>query len=196
MSASFNPSALALAEPFVSARGAKSCALTLDGRKHIVTLGSRSDLLTTPFGASSFQGDDATTRKTIEFRLAQDSSWLAYFEMIDAWAVPYIAIHSERLFKKTLSDEQVLEIYKPIVQRKGTYPATVRCKINVAGGGAVRCWSALDQRMSLPEDLRAYELLPRVHLSHLWIMSRECSFVINTLDLQCVEASAACPFQE
>ena len=73
MSASINKSAaLALSEPFVSARGAKSCALTIDGRKHIVTLGSRSDLLTTPFGASDF-GDDATTRKTIEFRLAPDS---------------------------------------------------------------------------------------------------------------------------
>ena len=196
MSASINKSsALALSEPFVSARGAKSCALTLDGHKHIVTLGSRSDLLTTPFGASSF-GDDATTRKTIEFRLAQDSIWLAYFETIDAWAIPYIALNSERLFKKTLTDDQVREVYKNIVQRKGTYPATIRCKINVAGGGAVRCWSALDQRMSIPEDLRAFELLPRVHISHLWIMNRDCGFVINVLDLQCVEASTACPFQE
>ena len=196
MSASINnPSALALSEPFVSARGAKSCALTIDGHKHIVTLGSRSDLLTTPFGASSF-GDEATTRKSIEFRLAPDSIWLAYFTTLDAWAVPYIALNSERLFKKTLTGDQVLEIYKPIVQRKGTYPATVRCKINVAGGSAVRCWSALDQRMPIPEDLRAYELLPRVHISHLWIMNRDCGFVLNVLDLQCVEASTACPFQE
>ena len=154
MSAPINkPAALALAEPFVSARGAKSCALTIDGHKHIVTLGSRSALLTTPFGASSF-GDEATTRKSIEFRLAPDSIWLAYFETIDAWAIPYIALNSERLFKKTLTDDQVREVYKNIVQRKGTDPATIRCKINVAGGGAVRCWSALDQRMPLPEDLR------------------------------------------
>ena len=118
MSASFNPSALALSEPSVSAREAKSCALTIDGRKHIVTIGSRSDLLTTPFGASSF-GDDVTSQKSIEFRLAQDSIWLAYFETIDAWAIPYIALNSERLFKKTLTGDQVREIYKPIVQRKG-----------------------------------------------------------------------------
>jgi hypothetical protein len=195
MSASFNPSALALSEPAVSARGAKSCALTLDGHKHIVTLGSRSDLLTTPFGASSF-GDDVTTRKTIEFRLAPDSPWLAYFTSMDAWAVPYIASNSERLFKKTLTSDQVFEIYKPIVQRKGNFPAGVRCKINLTGGGAARCWNAMDQRMPIPEDLRAFELLPRVHISHLWIMNRDCGFVLNVLDLQCVEASTACPFQE
>ena len=196
MSASINKSAaLALSEPFVSARGAKSCALTIDGQKHIVTLGSRSDLLTTPFGASSF-GDDATNRKTIEFRLAPNSVRLAYFDTIDAWAVPYIALNSERLFKKTLTDEQVREIYKPIVQRKNPYPASIRCKINLAGGGAARCWSALDQRMAIPEDLRAFELLPRVHISHLWIMNRDCGFVLNVFDLQCVEASTVCPFQE
>ena len=190
-----NPAALALSEPFVSARGAKSCALTRDGQKHIVTIGHKGDLLTTPFGASSF-GDDATTRKTIEFRLAHDSTWLAYFDTIDAWAVPYIALHSERLFKKTLTDDQVREIYKPIVIRKGTYPATIRCKINLSGTNAARCWNALDQRVACPEDLRAFELLPRVHISHVWIMNRDCGFVLNTLDLQCVEASTACPFQE
>ena len=187
--------ALALSEPFVSARGAKTCAHTQDGQKHIVTIGHRGDLLTTPFGASSF-GDDVTTRKTIEFRLAQDSAWLVYFDAFDAWAIPYIAINSERLFKKTLNVDQVREIYKPIVQRKGNYPATIRCKINLAGGGAARCWNALDQRMPTPEDLRAFELLPRVHISHLWIMNRDCGFVVNVLDLQCVEASTACPFQE
>ena len=190
-----NPAALALSEPFVSARGAKSCALTRDGQKQIVTIGHKGDLLTTPFGASSF-GDDATTRKTIEFRLASDSIWLAYFDTIDGWAIPYIALNSERLFKKTLTDDQVREIYKPIVQRKGTYPATIRCKINMSGQNAARCWNALDQRMPAPEDLRAFELLPRVHISHLWIMNRDCGFVLNTLDLQCVEASTACPFQE
>ena len=196
MSASFNKSAaLALSEPFVSARGAKSCALTRDGQKHIATIGHRGELLTTPFGASSF-GDDATTRKTIEFRLAPDSIWLAYFDTIDAWAIPYIALNSERLFKKTLTDVQVREIYKPIVQRKGAYPATIRCKINLSGGGAARAWNAMDQRMPIPEDLRAFELLPRVHISHLWIMNRDYGFVLNTQDLHCVEASTVCPFQE
>ena len=133
MSAPINTAALALSEPFVSARGAKSCALTRDGQKQIITLGHKGDLLTTPFGASSF-GDDATTRKNLDFRLSQDSVWLAYFDAIDAWAIPYI--NSERLFKKTLTDEQVREIYKPIVQRKNPYPASIRCKNNMAGGGA------------------------------------------------------------
>ncbi len=165
------------------------------GRKHIVTLGRRSELLSTPFGARSF-GDEVSNRKSIEFQLAPDSVWLAYFTALDEWAVPYIALHRDRLFKKRLAVEQVLESYKPRVSRRGTYPATVRCKINVGDSGAVRCWSALDQRVAIPEDLRGYGLLPRMHISHMWITNRECGFVVNRLDLQCIEDSTTCPFME
>ena len=64
------------------------------------------------------------------------------------------------------------------------------------GASAVRCWSALDKRMAIPDDLRGYELLPRVQISHLWIMNRECGFVVNVLDLQTIEASTTSPFME
>ena len=92
-----------------------------------------------------------------------------------------IGLHSERLFKKPLTVDQVRESYKPCISRKWTYPSNLRCKVNIGGSSAVRCWSALDQRVAIPDDLRGYELLPRVHISHLWIMNRECGFVVKVL---------------
>jgi hypothetical protein len=119
---------------------------------------------------------------------------LQYFEKFDAWAITYLAEHSARLFKKLLTADQVKEMYKPCVSQRGSYPATLRCKINIGGSTAVRCWNALDQRMAIPDDFRGYELLPRVHISHLWIMSRECGFVMNIHDCMCIQQSSECPF--
>jgi hypothetical protein len=184
-------SKLELALPVVSARGSKSCALTDTSAKYVLSVGSRDSLLTTPFGASSY-GEEQTQRKTIEFRLPPQ--WVEHFQNFDAWAITYLAAHSERLFKKLLSVDQVKEMYKPCVSQRGSYPATLRCKINIGGSTAVRCWNALDQRMSIPEDFRNYELLPRVHVSHLWCMSKEVGFVCNVHDMMCIQQSSECPF--
>ena len=116
------------------------------------------------------------------------------FGKIDAWDITYLAEHSERLFKKLLTADQVKEMYKPCVSQRGSYPATLRCKINIGGLSAVRCWNALDQRMNIPEDFRAYDLLPRVHISHLWMMSKEVGFVRNVHDMMCIQQSSECPF--
>ena len=75
---------LELALPVVSARGAKSCALTDGPAKYILTVGSRDILLTTPFGATSF-GEEQTQRKNLEFRLPPH--FLESFQKFDAWAV-------------------------------------------------------------------------------------------------------------
>jgi hypothetical protein len=182
---------LELALPLVSARGAKSCALTDGTSKCILSVGSKESLLTTPFGASSF-GEEQTQRKTIEFRLPPQ--WVEHFRNFDAWAIVYLAANSERLFKKVLTEDQVIEMYKPTVTQRGSYPATLRCKLNVGGSTSVRCWNALDQRMAIPEDFRGYDLLPRVHISHLWCMSKEVGFVLNVHDMMCIPQSSECPF--
>ena len=111
-------SKLHLAEPVVSSRGAKSCALTDDGAKLVLTLGSRAEPLTTPFGAQSFQ-NESTNRKSIEFRLPVGET-TDYWDAFDAWAVTYLTCHSTRLFGKPLTIEQVRDGYRPCVSRRGT----------------------------------------------------------------------------
>ena len=184
-------SQLQLAEPIVSSRGAKSSALSNNGVNFAHTVCSRATPLTSPVGASSF-GDEQTTRKTIEFRIP--NVWVEIFDLFDAWAVTYITCHSERLFKKTLTIVQVRDGYKPCVSRRGTYPPTLRCKLNLGGSNVVRCWTSADQRILVPEDFRGVELVPHVTGLHLWVMNREFGFVLQVNDLMCSEVSQSCPF--
>jgi hypothetical protein len=185
---------LALADATVSVRGAKTCVLATAGAKLILNVGSREAPLSTPFGATSF-GDEQTDRKTVDFRLTGEM--LAYFLALDEWMVNYAAEHSERLFTKKYTLAQVRENYKSCVRQQGSYPASLRCKVNTAGSGAVRCWDVLSQRMPLPDEFRNYELVPRVHISHMWQMGgRDFGLVINVMDCMCLARSTECPFAE
>jgi hypothetical protein len=183
-------SQLHIAEPVVSSRGAKTCALTDNGAKLTHTLGSRTESVTTPFGAQSFQ-NEVTNRKSIEFRLpAGDTD---YWDAFDSWAVTYLTCHSARLFGKPLTIEQVRDGYKPCVSRRGNYPPTLRCKVNL-GTNAVRCWSPAQERIEVPQEFRGLELIARVSVMHLWIMNREFGWVIQPSDLMCSAVSQTCPF--
>ena len=185
---------LALADATISARGAKTCVLATAGTKRVLNVGSREAPLSTPFGATSF-GEEQTDRKTVDFRLTGAS--LAYFLALDEWMVNYAAQHSERLFSKKYTLAQCRENYKPCVRQQGSYPASLRCKVNVAGSGQVRCWDVLSQRCPLPDEWRNYELVPRVHISHMWQMGgRDFGLVINVLDCMCLARSTECPFEE
>ena len=93
---------ICLKDATVSARGAKSCqARAQDGTKITIVLGSTSDPVTTPFGATSFTEGEGG-RKTLEFSLSDDlvKQWAAF----DEWAVAYLAKHSFRLFKAIRTD--------------------------------------------------------------------------------------------
>ena len=108
-------SQLHLADPVVSSRGAKSCALSNNGAKYVLPLGSRAEPLSTPFGAQSFN-DESTNRKSIEFRLPVGAT--DFWDGFDAWSVTYLTCHSARLFGKPLTIEQVRDSYRPCVSRR------------------------------------------------------------------------------
>mgnify|MGYP001211786240 CR=1 FL=1 len=185
---------ICLKDTQVSARGAKSCqARAQDGTRVSFTLGTSQEPVTTPFGATSFGGEEGG-RKTLEFSLSaeQEKEWASF----DAWAVSYLAQNSYRLFKAIKTEEQIRENYRSPVQKKGDYRATLRCKVNTDGAHPVRCWNVAKERVDLPEDLRDTELVAKISLSHLWMMSREYGFVLNCTDLQLRSSSAECPFEE
>ena len=178
----------------VSSRGAKSAAVRgQDGQKLTFVLGSSVAPVTTPFGATSFTEGEGG-RKTLEFHLSPEAEkeWAAF----DDWAVAYLAKHSFRLFKAIKTEEQIRENYRSPMQKKGDYRATLRCKVNVDGSHPVRVWNINRERVDLPEDLRDTELVAKVLLSHLWMMSKEYGFVMICSDLQLRSSSAECPFEE
>ena len=189
-----NTSNLILKDPQISARGAKSCPiLNAQGGKVFFNLGSKSEPGSTPFGATSFN-DEATSRRTIEFNLTHDQE--EQFRQFDEWAISYLSEHSERIFKKKLTTDQVREGYRSPVTKKGSYRGHLRCKINSSGAAMVRCWSTEDKRREMPADLRNHEMVPRINISHLWMMSREYGWVLQVNDLMVYEGEEVCPFTE
>ena len=144
-----------------------------------------------PFGATSF-GDEVNPRFTIEFKW--DENQEAHWNAFDKWAVASLAEHSERLFKKTLTIEQVKEAYKSPVTRKEGYQPHLRCKMNTQGEKARRAWNTNNDRIELPH-LRIVSCVPRITLSHLWIMSRDCGFVLSVNDITASPPpEIRCPF--
>ena len=182
----------ALKDPQISARGAKSCQLhDKEGKRVYFTLGSRAEPCTTPFGACAWNDENAT-RKTIDFHLTDDQA--AMFDAFDKWALGYLAAESERIWKKKLTEEQVAQHYRSPVVRKEGYRPHLRCKINTEGANACRAWSAEDERRELPQELRGSLLVPRINLSHLWMMSREYGWVCQVGDMMVIDPSEECPF--
>ena len=148
-----------LRDPTVSARGAKSCALVNAKFEKInLTLGSKSDPVKTPFGATTF-GDENATRRTLEFTLAHDDA-VEFWKQFDQWAVNYLAEHSPRLLKKKHSVDQILALYKSPMQQKGDYRPILRCKVNVSGNNAVCCWD--EQNPAVPLEPASLGV-PMVH---------------------------------
>ena len=180
----------------VSARGAKSCALFKPpNEKVVLSLGSKASPMRTPFGATSF-ADEATARRTIEFSLSPEQHKM--WQEFDEWAVQYLAKNSARLFKKKASVEEIRNSYKSPVSQKGDYRPMLRCKVNVSGATAVRCWNESDERCAVPEpeDLRSFDLVPRITISHLWLMTKEMGWVLQINDLMCVAQPQVSPFAE
>ena len=48
--------------------------------------------------------------------------------------------------------------------------------------------------MQVPDDVRGFELVPRITVLHLWVMNREFGFVLQVNDMMCSEVSQSCPF--
>ena len=190
-----NPSAWIVRDAVISSRGAKSCAVEhakpdagTDGKIR-VTLGSKETPTTTPFGATTFNGEEAAQR-TIEFNLSDDE--VEQFRGVTEWLTEYLAEHSLRIFKREMSQDQVSESLRSPVTQKGSFRPHLRCKIRPSH---VRVWDGERRARALPSDLRPYQLVPRLTLERLWIMSRECGLVFQVTDIMVLEGEEAeCPF--
>jgi len=188
-----------LADIFVSARGSKSARLTTHDGLDVIH--EPPCALTAPFGPSSFDKDPAATRMSFDIRCPEEAQ--DFFQNLDAWAVEYLAEHSERLFKKKLSPEQVAVGYVSCLKTKEGYEPLIRAKINTEGKKAICYWTPDGKERGPPESWRGVRMMLKLHVSHLWIMGTQFGLAINALDAQVLEqeeedATAAtrrsCPF--
>ena len=126
-------SSLHLGDVHTNAKGAKMAPLSDAGEKCFYTF---AEATKAPFGPSNFDKDASAPRQNLEVRVTGDAA--SYFRGLDEWAVEYICAHSERLFKKRLSLQQVRDSYTPCLRQAPGYEPLLRTKINMPGSrGAV-----------------------------------------------------------
>jgi hypothetical protein len=179
----------------ISSRGAKSCQIEhtepdAGGDSKIkFNIASMELPSKTPFGATTFN-NEISSQKTIEFHLTDGE--MDQMQGLVEWLADYLSKHSERIFRKSMSREQVFEtIRNPVTQRSGYLPH-IRCKIRPS---SVRVWDSEGKARPLPDDLRQYNLVPRITIEKLWIMSRECGLVLQVSDLMILDKEEmSCPF--
>ena len=173
-----------------AAKGAKSALLTCKSGP-VVFIGKKA--CEAPFGATNFDRDVTAVRQNLELRLSSEQE--DYFSEFDAWAVENLSSHSERLFKKQLTVAQIKESYHSPVKKKEKYDPLLRTKLNMSGAWATRFWDTEGKPLAPLACLKGVRLIPRLQISHLWIMESSCGFAINATDLQIEEVPVVeCPF--
>ncbi len=180
-----------LADVHINAnKGAKSALLTCKTGP-VTFVASKS--CESPFGATNFDRDVTAVRQNLELRLTKELE--DYFSEFDTWAVGYLSANSERLFKKPLTVAQVKEIYHSPVKHSEKYEPLLRTKLTTSGNWATRYWDSDGKALAPPACLKGVRLIPRLHLSHLWIMGSSCGFAVNATDLKLEEVpDVTCPF--
>ena len=149
--------------------------------------------LVSPFGASAFE--EGQSRLGIIFHVPEELA--AWFDQLDQHFIKQVAARSGELLKKELTEEQVREIWKPAVTRRDGYPAQLRCKYNISGTKAVRCWTAEGAPVVLddPRNLRNHPCTGLVKVTGFWAMStRECGVSYDVVSLLLAPSRDVCPF--
>ena len=173
-----------------ASKGAKSATLVC-GDGPVFFLASKA--CEAPFGANTFDGDTTAVRQTMELRATKEL--VEYFADFDAWAVGYLAANSERLFKKQLTEAQIKDQYHSPLKHSEKYDPLLRTKVNTSGGRATRFWDTEGKVMAYPASLKGALLVPKLHISHMWIMGTSCGFAVNVTDMRLEDVpSVACPF--
>ena len=166
-----------LADQFATAKGSKTCLLTVDGKPMAYQPGS---WVTCPFGITSWEED--VERKNLEVRCTPELE--SFFSGLDEWAITYVSQNSNRLLKKQLGEQTIRENYKSPMNKKADYPALLRTKVNTLGPKAVRFWDAHGRSTEQPEDWRAVECSLMLHIRSLWIMGSTFGWTIECSDVQ------------
>ena len=110
-----------------SAKGQKTAAVIRNGQPAFWVLPS---VATPVFAPSAFKSLSGDSSGKLSLCLNGGSDVMAQAEEIDEWAINYCTLHSERLFGKVLTQEQVLDRYNPIVKKSDKYAPFLKLKIS------------------------------------------------------------------
>ena len=186
--ATFDLSMLALSDPVVSGKGAKSVPVTYAGRPVVWTPDAQEVI----FEPTSFSGEEAS-----RVNLVMRASPAAQEELtaLDEFILVLVTLHSVKIFGKPVLLDEARSRYVPClkVSEKG-YEPTWKAKVNVAGKGIVRVWNSEKMARELPTVWARSKVSPRVTLKSLWIMGKQFGCLFEASDVLLDEVVQECPF--
>ena len=116
-------------------------------------------------------------------------------QAFDAWSVETLSAESARLFGTNLDLEEVKRRYQPALRvHEKTGTTSIRCKMNLAGRSAVKCWDTFRNPRSLPESWISCAVTPQIALRGYWCMAKECGALLELQHAMLDEAVHECPF--
>ena len=173
-----------------SARGQKTAAVIRDGQPAFWTLPS---VATPLFAPSAYKGVSGDSSGKLSLCLNAGPDVMKEAEEIDDWAISYCTLHSDRLFGKVLTRDQVLDRYNSVVKRSDKYPPFLKLKIS--DRGEPNYWDANRQSRPAPENWQACQILCRARILGFWFMGTSFGLSVQLTDAQILsESSVSCPF--
>jgi hypothetical protein len=150
---------------------------------------------TTPFNAGVY-GDTPCNRLNLELR-AGNEAYQSFMNEVDAGVLKALSATPQDFFPKgkKMTPEDVQAVYKKSSTVRGEHEATLRCKINTLGPGAVRCWTPEKVSRALPEDWRQCSITPIITAKAVWFMAGPtCGVTYEVNDCIISETCLECPF--
>ena len=183
---------LVVLDPVASAKGGQKNALIVrDGQNAYWTVPSPVTPLWQPSAFKSVSGD--STGK-LSLCLSGDDTVMAEAQQLDAWAISYATQHSDRLFGKILTTDQVTDRYNGVYKKAEKYASFLKIKIGT-DRNAPNYWDSEKQKRDAPEDFTSCQLNCRVRLMGFWFMNTSFGLSCQLADAQVTaELSVACPF--
>jgi hypothetical protein len=177
-------------DPVANAKGQKNAIVTqTDGQPALWTLTSTVKPL---FSPSSFNTTD-NGRKSLCLSVPPDVMDEAV--SLDTWAINYAQQHSERLFGKTLTLNQIKERYMGVVKTHDKYPAYLKVKIASDLRNQPLYWTPEKTRRGPPDDWIECELICQFKIAGFWFMSSSFGLSVQLANAQVAEvAPKVCPF--
>ena len=149
-----------------------------------------------PYNAGSFDPKELV-RWNLDIACSDELRDFLY--KLDEFIIGQLAKDSELYFKKKTSEQEIRTHFKPSVtkhEKDGVvYSDTVRCKINMSGPKAVRCWTPEKNKREAPEDWRTCTIRAVIIPKSIYFMAGNntgITFEIHDCILNQMDDS--CPF--
>ena len=146
---------LAVLDPVTNTKGQKN-ALVVRGASSLKAFWVLPSPVKCLFQPTAFKGVQGEAVGRLSMCVSGDELVMNDALALDAWAISYATEHSERLFGKKYTSEQVTDRYNAIVKKSDKYPAFIKLKLGTEKN-APNYWSPAKEKQGAPEDFTVCE---------------------------------------